>query len=41
MTILGLAESFKIMDRPDLTVMVFDSLFFGKYNSNPGTGGEL
>ena len=37
-TILGLSESFKMMNqsdptRPDPTVMLFDSLFLVKYNS--------
>ena len=32
MTISGLAESFKTMNRPGLTVTLFDSLFFGKWN---------
>ena len=36
MTILGPAESFKTMNRPDLsqsdlTVTLFDGLFYGKY----------
>ena len=31
MTILGLAESFKTMNRPDTTVTLFDGLFFGNY----------
>ena len=29
MTILGLAESFKVMNRPDPTVTNFDGLFLG------------
>ena len=31
MTILGLAESFKTMNRPDLSVTLFDGLFLEKY----------
>ena len=31
MTILGLAKSFKMVNRPDPTETVFDSLFLGKY----------
>ena len=31
LTILGLAESFKTMDRPDPTATLFDGLFLGKY----------
>ena len=31
MTILGLAESFKTMNRQDLTVTLFDGLFIGNY----------
>ena len=31
MTILGLAESFKTMNRPDPTVTLFDALFLGEY----------
>ena len=31
MTILGLGESLKNMNWPDPTVMLFDSLFLGKY----------
>ena len=31
MTILGLAESFKMMNRPGPTVTLFDGLFIGKY----------
>jgi len=30
MTIFELGVSFKIMNRPDLTVTLFDSLFLGK-----------
>ena len=30
MTILGLAESFKMINRPDPTVTLFDGLFLGK-----------
>ena len=30
-TILGLAESFKSMDRSDSTVTLFECLFLGKY----------
>ena len=29
MTILGQAESFEMMNRPDLTVTLFESLFLG------------
>ena len=31
MTILGLAESFKTMNRPDPTLTLFDGLFLGNY----------
>ena len=31
MTILGLAESFKTMNQPDLTVTLFHGLFLGNY----------
>ena len=31
MTILGVAESFKIMNQPDQTVTFFDGLFLKKY----------
>ena len=31
MTIFGLAESFKTMNRPDAIVTHFDVLFLGKY----------
>ena len=31
MTIFGLPESFKTMNRPDPTVTLFDGLFLGKY----------
>ena len=31
-TILGLAESFKTMNQPGLTVTLFDGLFFGNYD---------
>ena len=31
MTILGLAKSFKIMNRSDPTITLFDGLFIGKY----------
>ena len=31
MTILGLAESLKTMNRADPTVTLFERLFFGKY----------
>ena len=31
MTILGLAESFKTMNRPGPIVTLFDGLFLGKY----------
>ena len=31
MTISGLAESFKMMNRTDPTVMLFDGLFLGKH----------
>ena len=31
MSIKGLAESFKTMNRSGLTVMLFDGLFIGKY----------
>ena len=30
-TISGLAESFKTMNRPNLTVTLFDGLFLGEY----------
>ena len=33
MTILGLAKSFKAMNRPGPTVTLFDGLFLGKYKS--------
>ena len=32
MTILGLAELFKTMNRPGPTVTLLDGLFLGKYN---------
>ena len=32
MTVLELADSFKTMIRPGLTVMLFDGLFIRKYN---------
>ena len=31
MTILGLAESFKTMNRPDPIITLFDDLYLGKY----------
>ena len=34
MTILGLTESFKTMNRPDPTATLFDSLFLEKYRRN-------
>ena len=34
MIILGLAESFKTMNRPDPIVRLFDGLFLGKYDVN-------
>ena len=34
MTILEQAKSFKPMDRPDLTVTLFDGIILGNYKSN-------